>query len=48
MLVRLFLQEGACIISGVTYNGEKEGRIDWHALTNVYVIAHELTITLQV
>ena len=41
-------QEGSCIVTGITYNVDKEGHVDWSALTNIKLIDFETCITLQV
>jgi lysophospholipid acyltransferase 5 len=42
------IAEGSCIVSGITYGGvDKDGCVDWTALTNIKLINFETGITLQ-
>ena len=42
------LQEGSIIVSGASYDGVKDGKVDWYGVTNIYFIRCESSITLQV
>ena len=43
------LQESACIITGISYEGTDEsGHVNWAGLTNILIIKHEQAITFRV
>ena len=43
------LKEGACIITGISYNGKKDDHTyDWSGVNNVKLLDFELSISLQV
>ena len=43
------LQEGSCIISGLSYNGRtKDGKVMWDGLRNIKVSVYETMYTFQV
>ncbi len=43
------LQEGSCILTGISYNGvDKSGSVDWYGLSNIHLLKAETSITLQV
>ena len=45
----LVLQEGSCIISGLSYNGRtKDGKVMWDGLRNIKVSVYETMYTFQV
>ena len=45
----LVLQEGSCIISGLSYNGRTEdGKVMWDGLRNIKVSVYETMYTFQV
>ena len=43
------MQESACIITGISYEGtDSSGKVNWAGLTNIHIIKYEQAIRFQV
>ena len=43
------VQESACIITGISYEGtDTSGKVNWAGLTNIHILKHEQAIRFQV
>ena len=49
MLFPVHVQESACIITGISYEGmDTSGKVNWAGLTNIHILKHEQAIRFQV